>query len=143
MEKPNDDPLGMKEPEGKLIEVKGTVEKKEATFFFKRMSVEEAGEWASKMKSRITFWEATTQQLEILEHVPVEDRDMDKFLKLSDAQARMLGEVTKMAKYVARYVVRPEEAAVQKFIDTDFEGVLAIFHNYIATLFPSEDDQKN
>lgn len=132
-----------KEPTTETIQVSGQVEKKDVTLHFRTMSVEEAGEWASKMKSRITFWESASRQLEIMEHIPMEDRDVDKFLKLSDAQARMLSEVTRMAKDVARFVVKPEPEVIQRFMNKDFEGILAVFHKYIATLFPSEEDQKN
>ncbi len=128
-----------------LIEIplKSEGEDTDVMFKFKKMSVEEAAEWGSKMKSRATYREAVDREIEKMDKLPILERNMDDYFDLSDRSAKMLVEISKLTRNLAQFVVEPPKETVEKMINDRLEDMLELFLKYLENLFPSEQDSKN
>ena len=126
-----------------LVEIKGIINGKELDFSFEKMSVEKASSWASRMKSRVTYYEAMVKEREIFVQKDVMDQDPDVFEKLSDNEAKMLSKIMSLSKELADHCIYPPPVEMRKIVDENLEDCLTVLTDYLNNLFPTEDESKN
>jgi hypothetical protein len=126
-----------------LIELKAMIGGKEVEFTFERMSVERASSWASRMKSRVTYYESMQKEREMFESKPILDQDPDVFEKLSDNEAIMLSKIMSLSKELSAHCKFPPPEKLQEYVDSNLEDVLTVLTDYLGALFPTEEESKN
>jgi hypothetical protein len=111
-------------------------------FQFREMSPEEALDWTSKVQSRKLYLEALQKEQEIMEHIPIADRDMDKFLAVSDKISKLMVQIVELSKSLAKYVVVPDQKAVETLLNNHPARVFDAMATFFTRLFPDEEERK-
>jgi len=112
------------------------------TFQFKEMAPEEALDWTSKVQARKLYLEALQKEQEIMEHVPITDRDMDKFLMISDKISKLMMQIVELSKSLTKYVVVPDQKTVETLLRSHPAKVFEAMTTFFTGLFPNEEERK-
>ncbi len=125
-----------------MIEVPITVDDKEVMLRFRVMKTEEAAEWAAKIQARVSYKQGLDKAIELMEKIPAEDRDFDKYLAAVDKSAKLGSQVVKESTNIKSFVVEPEPKAVDKLFEEHPKILTDAFAKYFELAFPTEEDQK-
>ena len=109
---------------------------------FRYMPPEEAAEWAAKIQSRIIFREKLVKEREAIDKTSPLDRDDDVYIGLCDRIAKLQKDVLKIAASMAGLIEKPDKERIDQLMKNRTLEMTTAFMDYIAKLFPSEEEVK-
>ena len=125
-----------------MIEIQVKDGEEAVTLKFRRMPPEEATEWAAKLQSRLILREKLVKELELMEKVPLLERNDDQCIGLSDRAAKLQKEVQGIASGMADFIEEPGKEQVEKLMASRAGEMTEAFLDFIMQLFPSEEEVK-
>lgn len=125
-----------------MIEVEVKLKSGPMKFQFRKMSIEEATEWASKIRSRMSYKDSIRVAILEMDKQSVLDRDMDKYLELQDKEVKLDVQIAEASKSMSKYVTDPAQDVVVGLLDTDTAAVVGAFSEFLSKAFPSQEETK-
>ena len=109
---------------------------------FRKMGIEDASDWSSRMRTRVLLQESLTKQQDRMAEDGISEEDEEKFIKIGDRISKAQKAMLDILKGLSEYVVDPDKNKVQSMILADTPGMIKLFHEYLEVSFPSEEDAK-
>ena len=125
-----------------MIEVPVKLKSGDTVFKFRAMSIEEAMEWSSKIKARMTYKEMVQRELELQDKVAIVDRDEDKYLALSDKVSKLDAQISEITKSLARFAEEPTKEKMLELMLSDTGVVCDALGSYLEKAFPTPEESK-
>lgn len=127
-----------------MIKISVTLEgeDKPTECMFRKMGIEEASEWSSKMRTRVLMQESLTKQQERMAEAGISEEDEEKFIAMGERLHKTDLAMLDILKGLGEYVVEPDRGRVKEMIARDSTGMIKLFHQYLEESFPTEEDAK-
>lgn len=125
-----------------MIEVPVKLRSGDVVFKFRTMSIEEAIEWSSRIKARVTYREALMRAIEGLEAMPVLQRNADEYLGAVDRVAKLDIQISEITRSLSRFAEDPKPDAIEELLKTDASAIVNCFSEFLSKAFPSQEETK-
>jgi hypothetical protein len=125
-----------------MIEVPVKLRSGDVVFKFRTMSIEEAIEWSSRIKARVTYREALMRAIEGLEAMPVLQRNADEYLGAVDRVAKLDIQISEITRSLSRFAEDPKPDAIEELLKTDAAAIVNCFSEFLAKAFPNQEETK-